>query len=61
MDRDHTPSALDTELFEESGCDDSVATSVGVWVQKRTADDAYNHNGKAAAEFLRQITNDGAA
>ena len=58
VDGDYTPSALNTELFEEGSCDDGVGRGEGVWVEEGATDDGYEDDGESATEDLRAVSND---
>ena len=61
MDRDNSPSALDTELLEEGRRHEGLRRGESVWVQQGAADDADEDDAEAPAEYLRAVPNHGAA
>lgn len=52
MNRNDSPGALDTELFEESRRHDRARGNVRVWVQKSATDDADSNDREASAKDL---------
>ena len=61
MDRDHAPSALDAELFEESGRDHSLAAGECVRVEQSSTDDGYEDDAEPSTKDLGRVSDDRSA
>ena len=61
MDWDDSPGTLNAELFEKCGSHDAAVAHEGVWIQKSTPENTDDDDAEAAAEYLAEVTDGGAA